>query len=106
MAKKRLTKAWIRRQLMWAMSDGRCYYCGKELDRDAFVVDHIDNSIGHQNHWSNLAVSCVQCNGSKNDIGVNEWLAWKYGDGTRPVRPSTLVRRRRLLMSNRDEVAA
>lgn len=56
---------------------GKCYYCGKKLGtgKNAYHVDHIiPLSRGGSNDISNLVIACPQCNVSKQDKLLHEWL--------------------------------
>lgn len=51
---------------LYERDDGLCRYCGKEVSRSQFVVDHIIPLIhGGDNSEVNLAVCCPSCNGKK-----------------------------------------
>ena len=55
-----------------------CAYCGDK--NTPLNIDHIrPKSSGGSNRVSNLALACVSCNQSKNDLPVEEWLTSKYG---------------------------
>jgi 5-methylcytosine-specific restriction endonuclease McrA len=69
---------WDVRQLIWAMSNGQCFYCGRELTQKTFVVDHVDGMAVPQNVWTNLVVACRYCNSSKGIRHVDDFLARKY----------------------------
>ncbi len=56
-----------------------CAYCG--ATDTPLNIDHIHpRASGGSNRVSNLALACIPCNQSKNDMPVEKWLANKYGD--------------------------
>lgn len=58
---------------IYASQDGRCAYCGTELN-GKFHIDHIHPlSRGGSNWPNNLACACAKCNTSKRDKTVAEW---------------------------------
>lgn len=73
-----------KRQAVWDMTNGRCFYCGVEIDpptkrgtsgrKTTFHVDHvIPRILGGSDHISNLVPSCPTCNTSKNGSLLCEW---------------------------------
>lgn len=60
-------------------TESRCAYCGITLfreDRSSWHVDHIiPLSRGGSNGPENLALTCAECNLSKNSKLVSEWVA-------------------------------
>lgn len=53
---------------VWNKGDGKCVYCGSNLDEKNFTVDHIyPRSLGGDDKEDNLAISCRSCNSSKKD---------------------------------------
>ena len=56
----------------------QCAYCG--ATDTPLNIDHIrPRSSGGSNRVSNLALACIPCNQSKNNMAVEEWLTSKYG---------------------------
>lgn len=54
-----------------AMRRDPCVYCGARAE----CLDHIDpKARGGANTWANLAPSCCDCNGSKNDATLLSFL--------------------------------
>lgn len=55
------------RAVVWAKSDGRCWYCGKQTNPfDEFECDHVHPVIkGGKNTVDNLVPSCSACNSIK-----------------------------------------
>lgn len=64
------------RELVWAMTDGRCYYCGVQTNPfSTFSIDHkIPKSRGGDNCLMNLVPACKPCNSAKRDRMLHsEW---------------------------------
>lgn len=82
----------VRRQV-WEMTEGRCYYCGTQLDHPEstghtgvrnFTVDHvIPVSLGGTDALENLVPCCKRCNSSKCDRLIPDWERM----GARPRYP-------------------
>ncbi len=68
----------VTRLQVFTKYDGKCAYCGKELEwfkrENEFHVDHLvpRNSGGH-NEMENLMPSCQYCNFSKGIKSLEEW---------------------------------
>lgn len=57
--------------------EGRCAYCGITLNGE-FHLDHVKPLIhGGSNDPDNLACACADCNLSKGDKLLVEWIAWR-----------------------------
>jgi 5-methylcytosine-specific restriction endonuclease McrA len=54
---------------------GQCQYCGKNLAKKEFTIDHvIPRSKGGKNSWINLVSCCLKCNwkkGNKTPVEAN-----------------------------------
>ena len=62
-----------RRKKIFNMTNGRCFYCGCELDFDNFHMDHfIPRSSGGKQE-NNLVPSCPDCNLSKGSLSIEEF---------------------------------
>lgn len=62
-------------ELIYEQQNGRCAYCGIELN-GKYHIDHKNPlSRGGSNWPENLACSCATCNLSKSDKTLEEWLA-------------------------------
>lgn len=62
-------------RLLYALQEGRCAYCGITLHGE-YHVDHVQPiSRGGSNWPDNLAIACRDCNHSKSNKTVAEWLA-------------------------------
>jgi 5-methylcytosine-specific restriction endonuclease McrA len=67
------------REYLLSKFNRTCAYCG--ASDTPLNIDHIHpRASGGSNHVSNLALACIPCNQSKNDLPVEKWLASKYGD--------------------------
>ncbi|EMT38135.1 HNH endonuclease [Thermoanaerobacter thermohydrosulfuricus WC1] len=61
---------------LYAEQDGKCFYCGKELEGE-FHVDHkVPLSRGGSNSPDNLVLACPSCNLQKNDKTIEEYFIW------------------------------
>lgn len=61
--------------LLYDIFNGCCYLCGKEVDFDKFHLEHIQPvSKGGTHTYSNLAIACSECNLSKKDRTLNEFV--------------------------------
>jgi len=71
--------------LVWAKTDGVCWYCGTQTVRaSSFCVDHLQpQRHGGTDDLSNLVPSGRSCNSSKRERSLCEWqehLAWRSGE--------------------------
>ena len=73
-----------KQQAVWNKTDGRCWYCGKELERsdsyqdfkNRFVPDHmVPKCQGGSNDLDNLVPACWSCNSKKAGKNVEEYRA-------------------------------
>lgn len=73
------------REQVWAITDGRCFYCDVELIRErvasdpsrTFCIDHIvPKSNGGPDHTSNYVPACQRCNSSKSSKSFVEFTSW------------------------------
>jgi 5-methylcytosine-specific restriction endonuclease McrA len=55
-------------------SEGKCYYCGKELNGEYHIDHKIPVSKGGTNAIENLAVSCPECNRKKQAMTDIEFI--------------------------------
>jgi HNH endonuclease len=62
-----------RRQRAYALTDGKCWYCGAM----ATTVDHgLPLIQGGKNSSDNLYPACQRCNGMKRGSTIEEFRAW------------------------------
>lgn len=76
---------------VWAMTYGRCWYCGWTLNPfENFVIEHVlPLCRGGSNDISNLVPACSPCNESKGRRTLEEWRgqhADEHGLGPDPAR--------------------
>ena len=65
-----------RRQRIFNLTDGRCYYCGCRLDIHDFHIEHvIPQSKGGKNTNGNCVPSCRDCNLMKGTLDLEEFRA-------------------------------
>ncbi len=75
------------RDLVWSITDGRCWYCDVQLIRNeddtdnssvTFCVDHlVAKANGGPDHLSNYVPSCRRCNSSKCAKSYVEFKRWR-----------------------------
>lgn len=64
-----------KRNDVFNITNGKCYYCGCQLEFDSFHMDHIlPKSQGGKNK-NNLVPTCVDCNLSKGNLDIEEFRA-------------------------------
>jgi 5-methylcytosine-specific restriction endonuclease McrA len=80
---KDITKS--KKEIVYNKYNGRCAYCGIEINYNNFNIDHINpirrdikgkdrlNGIYGNNNIHNLNPSCVSCNCSKWSYSLEEW---------------------------------
>lgn len=69
------------KELVWAMFDGRCYYCGIQTNPfSTFSIDHkVPKSRGGTDCLYNLVPCCRRCNSSKGArMTVIEWWPFEF----------------------------
>lgn len=67
-----------KRKRTFEKCDGKCTYCGCELDMKTFHVDHmVPVSRGGSNKDENLTAACPTCNTQKNNKTVEEFEKWR-----------------------------
>lgn len=59
---------------MYEDQDGLCAYCERELNGEFHVEHMIPLCRGGSNDWSNLAISCPECNMRKRDKTAVEFM--------------------------------
>jgi 5-methylcytosine-specific restriction endonuclease McrA len=69
---------WVDVVRLWDKFGRSCAYCLKSISLCEVEPDHVvPLSRGGLNAVSNLLPSCHLCNGSKRDLGLREWAAWR-----------------------------
>lgn len=62
-----------KRQTVFDMTGGRCYYCGCELNFDDFHMDHVQAKSKGGKVRDNLVPACRDCNIMKCDLSIEEF---------------------------------
>lgn len=63
-----------KRENVFNKFNGKCSYCGTDLDFNSFVIDHIiPISKGGSSKYENLLPSCRECNMCKFDLSIEEF---------------------------------
>ena len=74
-----------RKQAVWDVTGGRCWYCGVGMQRhysgkawDSFTIDHVFpvHLGGASKHLDNLVPSCKSCNEAKGVMSLNEFRCY------------------------------
>jgi hypothetical protein len=69
--------------MLWLSANGKCWFCGAYVPRDAMTVDHMVPVVrGGQPTLENLVVSCEHCNKAKAGMSLEEYRA---GLGTQTI---------------------
>ena len=66
----------IRNSQWWKrrLSEGRCYYCGKEFSPGELSMDHVVPLIrGGKSTKGNVVPACKACNNKKKHLLPSEW---------------------------------
>jgi 5-methylcytosine-specific restriction protein A len=75
--RKEKQKARLLRNSAWWMrktSEGRCYYCSREVGRPNLTMDHIvPLSRGGKSKKGNIVPACKECNNKKKYLLPIEW---------------------------------
>lgn len=64
-----------KREIIYDMTQGRCYYCGCDLDFDTFHMDHVHAKAKGGKDKNNLVPACADCNIMKSDRSIEEFRA-------------------------------
>jgi hypothetical protein len=63
-----------KRQKVYLMFDGKCAYCGEDINFRSFVIDHITPiARGGSNKIDNLFPSCNDCNACKTYLDLEQF---------------------------------
>lgn len=61
----------LNREKVYSKTDGRCSYCGCNIDFSNFVIDHITpKAKGGNSKIANLIPCCFDCNAMKYDSDI------------------------------------
>lgn len=82
--RRRKTKSKGTRLSLWKRIHGKCWYCGKQVGKKEFRLDHQEPfSRGGADSKRNLVVSCGDCDKSKGAKTLHEFRAtFPLGDAT------------------------
>lgn len=62
------------RYAVYKKTNGRCAYCGKELEYRDMTLDHVKaRSKGGEDTYDNLLCTCNTCNHAKADLGLSRF---------------------------------
>lgn len=63
------------RSRVWAKTDGKCWYCGKQTNPWIdFCIDHVvAQSDGGSHDFANLVPCCRRCNGQKKNMDLESF---------------------------------
>ena len=62
-----------KRERIYHILDGRCFYCGCKLDFDNFHLDHFKAKSKGGKTTDNLVPSCPECNLFKSNLDIEEF---------------------------------
>ena len=62
-----------KRQKVFEMTNGRCFYCGCKLDAGNFHMDHFTAKTHGGKQKNNLVPACPDCNITKSDMTVEQF---------------------------------
>lgn len=62
-----------KRERVFSITKGRCYYCGCKLDINNYHIDHFVSRIEGGKGGDNLVPSCADCNLSKSGLSIEEF---------------------------------
>lgn len=62
-----------KRETVFNMLGGKCFYCGCELDFDNFHMDHFKAKSNHGKVKDNLVPACVDCNLFKSNLDIEDF---------------------------------
>ena len=60
----------VKRQRVFEMTNGRCYYCGDPLDFNTFRMDFFKADTDSPKIEANLVPACPECNMCKYDLDI------------------------------------
>lgn len=61
------------RKRVFCKTNGKCFYCGCELDINTFHMDHFIPKTKNGKGGENLVPSCPDCNCFKADLSIDEF---------------------------------
>ena len=63
----------LKRQKIFDITNGRCFYCGDPLDFETFHADHFVAKSKGGKDKNNLVPTCQDCNLSKGNLSIDEF---------------------------------
>ena len=63
----------MNRKTIFDMTEGRCFYCGCQLDFQSFHIDHIKPRASGGKDRNNCVPACIDCNLSKGSLSIEEF---------------------------------
>nr|DAH99136.1 MAG TPA: RECOMBINATION ENDONUCLEASE VII [Caudoviricetes sp.] len=63
----------LNRKKIYGITNGRCFYCGCDLDANNFHIDHYLAQRKNGKQHNNLVPACPDCNMSKGTLSVEEF---------------------------------
>ena len=70
---KKMRKPRMTRKALFLRDDDTCQYCGKKLPREGLNIDHVvPRARGGKSSWTNLVLSCLDCNHRKGSKSPEE----------------------------------
>lgn len=63
----------LKRRTVFNMLNGRCFYCGCDLDFDNFHMDHFVSKFSGGKVKDNLVPSCPECNLCKSNLDIEDF---------------------------------
>jgi len=72
--RRRKKKNDTERKELWRRSHGHCWYCGGNVGKKSFHLDHQEPfSKGGPDSNRNLVVACAKCDAEKANMGIEEY---------------------------------
>lgn len=62
-----------KREKIFNLTDGKCIYCGCDLDIDNFHIDHLIPKSNGGKDKGNMFPACPDCNLSKGDLSIEDF---------------------------------
>ena len=81
-------------------TDHKCIYCGCQLKKMTYTVDHIiPRTMGGPSNYANSVASCKECNGAKSNVPLDFYLGTMSPERYRDYRARVLRLERRKKLS-------
>jgi hypothetical protein len=69
------------RRAILARESHQCFYCGRTLTTQNYVIEHVISRPQGDNTYRNLVAACRNCNNRKNDVSAEDHLRNLYREG-------------------------